>query len=630
MSKRFPTRELEKTEALQPPMLPQGTPAPRRKTKPATNGVDKVPAREETPRHTSPKAAPQSTTIANTSEKFENNKTAVLPEPEPKLSGSESEDYGLGSAPARLKKDSTSLEELFGLLYSEGYLDTLTNDPRLLAQFTSFLTKYKPSLSPLVLQYLETQKVTKAINYANAVALSLPSENASPAAELSASFKASSESIFQNLLNNALPAWVTYSLTKTASFCLTSEITNTSTSLTQDLVKGLSEVFCLTDPTKPDNPIIYASPEFYSLTGYPKEKVIGYNCRFLQGSKTDRESVQRLKSAIENGEEICEALMNYTRERKPFVNLLLLAPLRDGKVKVRYYLGAQVDCSVLVEGRRGVDGFERLLLKREMLAREEKRDGKGKALERLRDLSAAFDLEECAVVRSGSRRGSTSGVKDTEQTSGKQRRRIVDEDGTGSEEDDPASEVEKGTEKWKLAGDDKSGRLPGLYKKYILVRPYPSLRMIFVSQAAQRLGKLQQRHFMAHIAAPSATLAGLKDSFQSGTPVTVKIALMDHAGDSKEGTVTGRWGKRGKDPSAKGNVCWISATPLLDTDDNTGVWMVVIVDEKSAASNRNQVPSALWKRDDEHLDIRIQKRSERAPENQGLGEEKDRPERGGR
>lgn len=86
--------------------------------------------------------------------------------------------------------------------------------------------------------------------------------------------------------------------------------------------------------------------------------------------------------------------MNYTRDGKPFVNLLLLAPLRDGKRKVRYYLGAQVDCSELVEGRRGVCGFERFMVKRRM-EKGGKYDQKGKALGALRELSAAFDLEEC-------------------------------------------------------------------------------------------------------------------------------------------------------------------------------------------------------------------------------------------
>jgi hypothetical protein len=184
--------------------------------------------------------------------------------------------------------------------------------------------------------------------------------------------------------------------------------------------------------------------------------------------------------------------MNYKRDGKPFVNLLLLVPLRDGKGKMRYYLGAQVDCSALVEGRRGVEGFERFLLKREMQAKEEKRDGKRKVLERLRELSAAFDLEGNAIIGSGSRCGSNPG--ETEQAISKQRRRIADEGGS-SGEDDSGTETEEGTERWKLAGGDKSGHLPGLYKKYIPVRPYPSLRMIFVSQAARRLAKAPTKAF---------------------------------------------------------------------------------------------------------------------------------------
>lgn len=236
--------------------------------------------------------------------------------------------------------------------------------------------------------------------------------------------------------------------------------------------------------------------------------------------------MKRLKSAIEKGEEIYEALLNYTRDGRPFVNLLLLAPLRDGKGKVKYYLGAQVDCSALVEGSRGVEGFERFLLKREMRTREAEKDGKGKALEKLRDLSAAFDLEESAVGQSCSRRGSISSGREVERGVSKVRRRIADEQSSGSGDDGSDTVTEKDTKEWKLAGNETSGRLPGLYKKYVLVRAYPSLRMIFVSQAAWRLGKLQQRRFLAHVAAPPATLSGLKESLESGTPVTAKVALM--------------------------------------------------------------------------------------------------------
>jgi hypothetical protein len=69
---------------------------------------------------------------------------------------------------------------------------------------------------------------------------------------------------------------------------------------------------------------------------------------------------------------------------------------------------------------------------------------------------------------------------------------------------------------------------------------------------------------------------------------------MDHTDNSKEGMMTGRLRKR-------------------------VVWMVVIVDEKSATSSKNQVPSALSKRD-ESLNISTQKDSEGPAETQGLDE----------
>ena len=109
-------------------------------------------------------------------------------------------------------------------------------------------------------------------------------------------------------------------------------------------------------------------------------------------------------------------------------------------------------------------------------------------------------LEVCAVVRSGSRRSLVSAVGENERGVSKQRRRIADE-GSG-EDDDSEVETEQGTERWKLAVDEKFGRLSGLYNTYILVRPYRYLRMIFVSQAARNSGKFQQRYFLAHATAP--------------------------------------------------------------------------------------------------------------------------------
>jgi hypothetical protein len=130
----------------------------------------------------------------------------------------------------------------------------------------------------------------------------------------------------------------------------------------------------------------------------------------------------------------------------------------------------------------------------------------------LRELSVGFDLEECAVVRSGSRRSSVSAVGENERGVSKQRRRIADVQGSG-EDDDSEVETEQGTERWKLAVDEKSGRLSGLYNTYILVRPYRSLRMTFVSQAARNLESFNRGTSLLTPLLP-LTLSGLKESFE--------------------------------------------------------------------------------------------------------------------
>lgn len=50
--------------------------------------------------------------------------------------------------------------------------------------------------------------------------------------------------------------------------------------------------------------------EFHRTTQYGMSYVIGRNCRFLQGPRTIRHSVRRLKDAIEAGKEHYEVFLN--------------------------------------------------------------------------------------------------------------------------------------------------------------------------------------------------------------------------------------------------------------------------------------------------------------------------------
>lgn len=48
-------------------------------------------------------------------------------------------------------------------------------------------------------------------------------------------------------------------------------------------IQAAQRSYTITDPSLPDNPIIFASKGFLELTGYSLENTLGRNCRFLQG-----------------------------------------------------------------------------------------------------------------------------------------------------------------------------------------------------------------------------------------------------------------------------------------------------------------------------------------------------------
>ncbi len=100
-------------------------------------------------------------------------------------------------------------------------------------------------------------------------------------------------------------------------------------SLIESLTSG-QQNFVLSDPRLPDNPIVYASPGFYELTGYTREQILGRNCRFLQGSGTNSKAVDILRTAVANGTDATVCLLNYKADGTPFWNQLFVAALRDG------------------------------------------------------------------------------------------------------------------------------------------------------------------------------------------------------------------------------------------------------------------------------------------------------------
>ena len=107
-------------------------------------------------------------------------------------------------------------------------------------------------------------------------------------------------------------------------------------------IQRSQQCFIITDPSLQDNPIVYASDDFLSLTGYDREEVLGRNCRFLQGTETSAQKVEQVRKAVALGEDVTVTMINYTADGNAFWNKLFIAALRDSQNNIVNFIGVTV------------------------------------------------------------------------------------------------------------------------------------------------------------------------------------------------------------------------------------------------------------------------------------------------
>ncbi|MFD0938580.1 hybrid sensor histidine kinase/response regulator [Methylobacterium trifolii] len=101
----------------------------------------------------------------------------------------------------------------------------------------------------------------------------------------------------------------------------------------------------VTDPRRPDNPIIFANNAFVAMSGYTAEELVGRNCRFLQGPETDRESIDQIRAAVRERREYATEILNYRKDGSSFWNALFVSPVYNHAGELVYFFGSQLDVS---------------------------------------------------------------------------------------------------------------------------------------------------------------------------------------------------------------------------------------------------------------------------------------------
>lgn len=96
---------------------------------------------------------------------------------------------------------------------------------------------------------------------------------------------------------------------------------------------------------EPGPRIVYVNDVFCKMTGYSREEVIGETPRILQGPKTDREVLDRLKERLKQGKPFFGQTVNYRKDGSEFVNQWDIHPLTDREGNVTHWVSYQHDIS---------------------------------------------------------------------------------------------------------------------------------------------------------------------------------------------------------------------------------------------------------------------------------------------
>lgn len=99
----------------------------------------------------------------------------------------------------------------------------------------------------------------------------------------------------------------------------------------------------ITDPRLPDNPVVAVNAAFCALTGYPEAEILGRNCRFLAGERTDPALSEMISDGVRRRVPVLVEILNYRRDGTPFRNAVVVAPVFGADGELAYFLGSQVE-----------------------------------------------------------------------------------------------------------------------------------------------------------------------------------------------------------------------------------------------------------------------------------------------
>lgn len=120
---------------------------------------------------------------------------------------------------------------------------------------------------------------------------------------------------------------------------------NGESALLRAAMQAVGEAIIITDSDcSPPGPLIeYVNPAFTRMTGYAAEEVVGQSPRLLQGPRTDRAVLDRLRAALSEARSFHDETINYRKNGTTYLVEWHITPVLDGNGTVAHWIAIQRD-----------------------------------------------------------------------------------------------------------------------------------------------------------------------------------------------------------------------------------------------------------------------------------------------
>jgi PAS domain S-box-containing protein len=141
--------------------------------------------------------------------------------------------------------------------------------------------------------------------------------------------------------------------------------------LLEACVSRLNDIVLITDAKPLNEPgprIVFVNEAFTKLTGYQPHEALGKSPRMLQGPKTSRKALDRIRGALDAKQSIREELINYTKSGDEIWLELDISPVFDETGRCTHFVSIQRDITERKKAEKNLKQSEIRLKEAQRLA----------------------------------------------------------------------------------------------------------------------------------------------------------------------------------------------------------------------------------------------------------------------